>query len=138
MSDKIEIRWGWLKAMYIYTIVGAGGFGLGMILAPELIKSLFSWPAKDPVIFGMVGSVYLAFAILSFFGLKAPIKFAPILLLQLFYKSIWFITIIIPILIGKDVPVYVIYLAVIFITYIVGDLIAIPFSSLLSKETEEK
>jgi len=31
MSKEIKVRWGWLKAMYIYTIAGAGAFGLAMI-----------------------------------------------------------------------------------------------------------
>jgi molybdopterin-binding protein len=33
MSKDINVRWGWLKGMYIYTIVGAGGVGLGIILS---------------------------------------------------------------------------------------------------------
>ena len=137
MSENIGIRLGWLKAMYLYTIVGAGGFGLGMIFAPELIKSLFSWPVEEPVIFGMVGSIYLAFAVLSFFGLQAPLKFSPVLLLQLCYKSIWFIAIILPVLMSPEVPIYAIFLAIIFVTYIIGDLIAIPFSYFLSKEKKD-
>ena len=31
MSKDISVRWSWLKGMYIYTIIGAGGFGLGII-----------------------------------------------------------------------------------------------------------
>ena len=27
MSKEPQIRWGWLKFMYVYTIVTAGGFG---------------------------------------------------------------------------------------------------------------
>ena len=26
MENNVSIRWGWLKGMYIYTILGAGGF----------------------------------------------------------------------------------------------------------------
>lgn len=35
------IRWAWLKGMYIYTIVGAGGFGLGIIFIPGFMRSFF-------------------------------------------------------------------------------------------------
>jgi len=136
MSKHSEVRWGWLQAMYIYTIVGAGGFGLGMIFVPELIKMLFGWPVEEPIIFGMVGSVYLAFAILSVFGLRAPLKFAPVLLLQLCYKSVWFIAVILPLLLSAQVPMYAILLGVIFASYIIGDLIAIPFSTIFSTESE--
>ncbi len=35
MSKEFNVRWGWLKGMYIYTIVGAGRFGLGIIFVPK-------------------------------------------------------------------------------------------------------
>jgi hypothetical protein len=44
MSKNTKIRWGWLKGMYIYTIVGAGGFGLGIIIMPDVMRSIFAWP----------------------------------------------------------------------------------------------
>ena len=120
--------------MYLYTIVGAGGFGLGMIFLPELVKSILGWPVVEPLVFGMVGSVYLAFAMLSFFGLQSPLKFSPVLLLQLCYKSVWFIAVILPLLMSAQVPGYGIFLGVIFASYIIGDLIAIPFSHVFAKE----
>ena len=133
MSKDINVRWGWLKAMYIYTIVGAGGFGLGIIVIPNFMRSIFSWPGQDPVVFGVTGSVYLSFGLLSILGLRAPLKFAPVLLLQLSYKVVWFIGVIIPILAAGKFQTYAILHVVIFATYIIGDLIAIPFSYLFSK-----
>ena len=44
MSKDINVRWGWLKFMYIYTLLGAGGFGLGLIVIPNVVKSVFGWP----------------------------------------------------------------------------------------------
>ena len=133
MSNDIKIRWKWVKFMYWYTIVGAGGFGLGIILMPKVMRSLFSWPFSDPIVFGVTGSVYLSFALLSILGLRSPIKFAPILLLQLTYKVIWFVGVILPILFAGKFPTYAILLVVIYATYIIGDLIAIPFSYVFSK-----
>ena len=95
MSNDFNIRWGWIKGMYIYTIVGAGAFGLGMIIIPGVMRSIFGWPNQDPLVFGVTASVYLAFAILSLFGLRSPLKFVPVLLLQLSYKVVWFIGVII-------------------------------------------
>lgn len=135
MAVDNNIRWGWLKIMYIYTMVGAGGFGLGIIVVPEVIKSVFGWPFEEPIAIGIVGSVYIAFGILSIFGLRSPLKFAPILLLQLCYKSIWFIAVILPLLIAGRLPSYAIFIAIIFATYIVGDLIAIPFSYVFAKQS---
>jgi hypothetical protein len=134
MSKDVKVRWGWLKGMYMYTIVGAGGFGLGIIFLPEVIKSMFRWPVNEPVAFGVIGSVYAAFGLLSLLGLRSPLKFTPVLLLQLCYKSIWFIGVLLPLLINSHFPAYGITLVVIFASYIIGDLIAIPFSYVFAKE----
>lgn len=134
MTEDFKVRMNWLKGMYIYTIFGAGGLGLGMIVIPEVIKTMFGWPVVEPIVLGIVGSVYVAFGILSIFGLRSPLKFVPVLLLQLCYKSIWFIGVILPLLISAQFPSYAISMAIIFATYIIGDLIAIPFSYVLAKE----
>ena len=119
--------------MYLYTIIGAGGFGLGILLIPDTMISLFRWPDQDPVVFGITGSVYLAFALVSLFGLRSPLKFSPILLLQLFYKSIWFIGIAIPLISSGKFPLSAIVILVIFATYVIGDLVSIPFSYIFKK-----
>lgn len=133
MSRSRHIRRGWLKAMYIYTIAGAGAFGVGIILAPDAMCSLFRWPQQDLMVLRITGSVYLAFALVSVFGLRSPVQFSPVLLLQLGYKSIWFIGVVLPILIAGKFPTYAILPAVILATYIIGDVIAIPFSYLFTK-----
>ena len=136
MSKEIDVRWGWLKFMYIYTIVGAGGFGLGIIVVPEVIKSLFSLPNGDPITLGITGSVYLSFGLLALLGLRAPLKYVPILLLQLSYKVVWFVGVILPLLVTGRFPTYAIPNTIIFATYIVGDLIAIPFSYVFAKQSD--
>ena len=137
MSKDTKIRWGWIKGMYIYTIIVAGLFGLGIIVIPETIKSSFTWPVAEPVAFGIIGSVYLAFGFLSVLGLRSPLKFLPVLLLQLFYKSIWFIGVVLPLLVTTHFPSYAIPTVIIFATFIIGDLIAIPFSYVFAKESDQ-
>jgi len=127
MSKPVNVRWGWLKFMYLYTIVGAGLFGLGILIKPDMIKVVFRWPAEEPISLGIVGSVYASFGILSLFGLRDPLKFASILLLQLCYKTVWLAGVIAPLLVSGHFPSYALFTVVIFTTYIVGDLIAIPF-----------
>lgn len=134
MDKDIKVRWGWLKIMYYYTIFGAGVSGLGMIVIPERMISWFGYPTQDPIVYGIAGSVYLAFGILSILGLRSPLKFTPVLLLQLLYKTIWFVGIIIPIFIAGQFPPHALMLVVIFLSYIIGDLIAIPFPYVFSRD----
>ena len=134
MTKDTKIRWGWIKGMYIYTIVVAGLFGLGMIVVPETIKSTFTWPVEEPVAFGIIGSVYVAFGLLSILGLRSPLKFTPVLLLQLCYKTIWFIGVVFPLCATGHFPSYAIPTVIIFATFIVGDLMAVPFSYVFAKE----
>ena len=137
MTKDTKIRWGWIKGMYIYTIVVAGLFGLGIIVVPEMIKSKFTWPVEEPVAFGIIGSVYMAFGLLSILGLRSPLKFTPILLLQLCYKTIWFLGVALPLWATGHFPSYAIPTVIIFATFIVGDLIAIPFSYVIAKEPKQ-
>jgi hypothetical protein len=123
MAQSNAIHWGWLKGMYIYTILGAGGFGLGILVMPKTMITVFSWPSQDPIVFGITGSVYLAFALLSILGLRSPLKFSPILLLQLTYKSIWMIGVILPAFITGTFPSSAVLPVVIFMSYILGDLV---------------
>ena len=138
MSQNLKVRWGWLKVMYIYTIVVAGGFGLGVIIIPNVMKSVFRWPSQDPIVYGVMGSVYVAFGLLAILGLRSPLKFVPVLLLQLTYKAVWFIGVVVPLLALGEFPLYALLHVVIFASYIVGDLIAIPFPYVFAKQPGEQ
>ena len=136
MSKDFKIRWGWLKGMYLYTIL-VGLLGLGMIVMPKTVKLILGWPVEEPIAFGIIGSVYLTFGFLSILGLRSPLKFVPVLLLQLCYKLIWFIGVLLPLIFNNKFPNFAIPMAIIFITYIIGDLIAIPFSYIFTKELKQ-
>jgi len=129
-----KVRYGWLKAMYLYTIIGAGGAGLSFLFLPDMMRTLFGYPVQDPILFGISSSVYIAFALASIPGFLSPVKFAPVLLVELFYKLVWFILVLLPRVIRGSVPVYAWMYAGIFITWIIGDLIAIPFSRVFERE----
>jgi len=107
------------------------GFGVGVILAPGVLIPMMGFPLQDPVIFGIVGSVYVAFGLLSILGLRAPLKFVSILLLQLSYKVIWFLGVFLPLLAKGQFPAHGYIFVVIFLSFIIGDLIAIPFGYIL-------
>ena len=134
MENNPSIRWGWLKGMYIYTILGAGGFGLGVLLFPGTILSALHFPAQDPVTLGLYGSVALASGLAAIPALRSPLKFIPLLLLQLVYKPIWLAVFAIPLFLKGQFPLYVVFISAVFISYIIGNLIAIPFSYLFSRK----
>ncbi len=136
--EKTRVRWGWLKFMYWYTAIGAGGFGLGMLLVPRFVLSVFGFPGQDPVMFGLAGSVYVAFGLLSILGLRAPLQFIPLLVLQLCYKMIWLIAVVLPLAFAGRMPLHAAILLGIFATYIIGDFIAIPFSLVFSNQPETR
>jgi hypothetical protein len=134
MSTDVSVRWGWLKAMYIYTLFGAGGFGLGMLFFPVTIQSVLRFPPQDPVVRGLYGSFLLASGLLAIPALLSPLKFAPLLLIQLVYKPIWLAAVVIPLFLRGQFPFYVVFISAVFLSYIIGDLIAIPFGYLFSKK----
>jgi hypothetical protein len=134
MTKHSNISFKWLKGLYIYTIIGAGGFGLAMLFAPGFVSSVLGIPFKEPIVYGIAGSVYLAFGILSIFGLRYPLRFVPVLLMQLCYKSAWFLFVFFPLLVTGQLPSYTLVIAPVFATYIIGDLIAIPFRHLFDKD----
>jgi hypothetical protein len=130
---EATVRWKWLSGMYVYTAVGAGLLGVAVLLAPNLVVAYLHMPIQDPVVFGIVGSAYVAFALASVLGLRFPLHFIPILILQLIYKSVWLAAVFLPMLISGRPPAYAWLFAAIFVSYVVGDCIAIPFRHLLSQ-----
>jgi hypothetical protein len=131
---EASIRWGWLKAMYIYTLVGAGGFGVMTLFLPSAARTLFRLPEGDPAVLGLYGSFSLAVALLSVLALRSPLKFLPLLLIQLVYKPIWLIVFALPIFLKGRFPMYVVIMSAVYASYIVGNLIAIPFSYLFPRK----
>jgi hypothetical protein len=134
MENNVPIRWVWLKVMYIYTILVAGGFGLGVLFFPGTILSVLRAPAQDPIALGLYGSMALGSALLAILALSSPLKFVPLLLLQLVYKPIWLVVFAIPLFVKGQFPLYVVINSAVFIIFIIGNLVAIPFSHLFSKK----
>ena len=135
MSEDTNIRWGWIRGMYIYTIVTSGFLGLGIIFVPDVIKARLPWPVEEPTAFGVVGSLYVALGLLAILGLRSPLKFIPVLLIELIYKSVWIIGVCIPLLVNSQFPRYAMPTLVIFVTFIIGNLIAIPFHYVFAKSS---
>ncbi len=137
MAQEKKIRMGWIKGMYIYTILGAGLSGAGMIVAPGLSQRLFGMGEQDPIFFGIAASIWFAFGIMSIFGLRAPLKFLPVLCMQFVYKTVWVIGVILPLVVSGKLPDYAGLVIVIMVSYIIGDLIAIPFHFVFGDENKQ-
>lgn len=129
MAREHAVRWGWLRGMYLYTAVGAGAAGIGFVAAPEVTRALLGLPPQDPLVsFGMVGSVFLAFAVVSVLGLKDPLRYAPILLLQLVYKVVWVVAVVLPRVLAGTFPRHAALFLAVYATFIAGDLVALPYA----------
>lgn len=136
MSTSVKIRKNWLKGMYVYTILTAGASGLAMLIAPTLVRSSFDWMAGESMMFSIVATIWLAFGLLSILGIREPLKFAPVLGLQMLYKLVWIVGVAVPRLIGGE-STYVLP-TVVFATFVVGDAIAVPFPYLLGARTRRQ
>lgn len=134
MEKNVSVRWGWLKAMYLFTIIVGGGFGFTALFVPKAVQSLFRFPAQDLPGLGLYGSFALASGLVAILALRSPLKFVPLLFVQLIYKPIWLVVVAIPLFLKGQFPFHIVVNSVIFLLFIIGNLIAIPFPYLFAKE----
>lgn len=124
-----SVRFPWLKTMYVANIVISGGIGLGTLLAPEMVRALMDLPPQDPIHYGIAaGAVPLAFGVAGVWGLRAPLRASPVLLLQACYKLLFLGAVAFPLAWSGQFPEHAVPVVAIFAFFVVGDLIAIPFS----------
>ena len=124
MADK-------LKLMYIYTIITTFIFGLSILVMPGLWFSLTDLTVQNQYIFGIVGSVWLAFGISSILGLRNPMKFIAVLVLQLIYKVVWIFLVFLPQFIISGPSIISFILLITFLTFIIPDIFIIPWKDLI-------
>jgi hypothetical protein len=136
MASQYTIRRRWLRAMYVYTAIVAGGFGLAVVLVPARVQSIFGMPSQDPVVFGLNGSLFLSFGLAAIAGVRAPLKYCPVLLIELMYKLIWLLGVVLPLVLQGEFPASAAVQVVIFVTFVVGDLVAIPFRYVFARDVE--
>ena len=71
--------------------------------------------------------------IFGLLGLRSPLKFSGILLLQATGKIIWILAVAVPGLVAGTLQTFTGELAVLFAFWVIGDLLAAPIHHLLSK-----
>lgn len=140
LIDQKEIRYGWIKLLYVCTAFMGLSTGLIILLAPQrfarnIIGVPYTLPIQERIMFGMVGSFWMAMGVLALLGLRAPLRFLPIFLVQLLYKTFWYLFVFVPLILAGEFPIYGWAMAIINATWMALDLKAIPFRYLLSKDS---
>lgn len=131
-----SVRYGWLKTMYGANLLISGPIGAGALLAPEAFRTLMGIPPQPPIHFGIAsGAVPLAFGLAGAWGLRAPLKASPVLLLQVCYKLLFLTAVALPLALSGRFPAHAAPIVAIFVFFVVGNVIALPFPYLLGEET---
>ena len=112
-----------LRFMQIYTLLGAGGFGLVHLFYPSLFSIILGAPDNGAIMGDVyVASVFLSFALMALLTLSEPAKYAPIAGFQGLYKSLWCIFLIGQISIGTaSFSLHTSVYLIIMLSYAVGD-----------------
>jgi hypothetical protein len=132
-TDKIKVHPNWLRFMFVVNIFVVGGEGLACLIGRQAAYTYFGFPTEELILAGYVPSVMVAYAIMGIMGMRFPVKFAPVLLMQATGKIIWLLAVIIPQLATGSLPAFAIMLSATFIPLIIGDLIAVPWKHLFAK-----
>jgi len=122
-----------LRFAFAANIGGAGVPGLAIILAPAWAATgMFAVP-QDPVIFGILGAIWLAIGVLSAVALRNPLPFVGLLALQVVYKAIWLVAVALPLLLRGQRLADAGPLALFFALVVVCYAAAIPFAALFAR-----
>jgi hypothetical protein len=119
MADEVSmLRLYLMRALYLLTFVG-----VGMAVWPALINHGKPW---DPM-YGVAFSFWAAYSALMGLGIRYPLAMLPLLILQLFYKSVWLLAVALPLSSAGPLDPVASELTRVFIGAIVADLIVIPW-----------
>lgn len=72
-------------------------------LAPDNFATIMTSNGQLDIMTGVAFSLYAALGLLCIFGVRFPLKFIPLLLMQLIYKSTWLLGIYLPVR-NSDIP----------------------------------
>jgi hypothetical protein len=116
----------WLRGLYIANMLGAGGPGLLITIAPQWAMQHMFWSPLDPTIFSILGSIWLAIGLTSALGLAYPTRLMGIFVVQLLYKTIWLTTFVVPAALANQLRPEALILVGIFVFLIGGVLLIVP------------
>ncbi|MEM7077583.1 MAG: hypothetical protein AAF513_03040 [Pseudomonadota bacterium] len=118
-----------LRIMYGCAILGAGIVGLVTLFAPSLAaRYVFLGATNVDIYIRILGALWLSLGAVSILGLISPIRFIPILVVQLVYKSLWLLVAAYPALLAGSREVGLIFFAGLFSAWVFALLLMIPFT----------
>ena len=82
MNEVSVFRLYVLRAMYLFIVVG-----LGVYLWPDILNPRKHWELME----GMASCMLAAFSLLCILGLRFPLQMLPVLLWEVFWKTLWLI-----------------------------------------------
>lgn len=122
-----------MRTVFGANVLVAGLVGYVSLFKPEVSPPLvFQETANNDAAMGVVGSFWLAIAVLSAVGILFPIPMSTVLLIQLLYKGMWLLFFALPAYLGdrsENVPVGI---ASFFAVWVVVLPIVIPFRVLFT------
>ena len=139
--NRANIQYGWMRLLYVCTALMGISTGLIILLAPDrFARNIIGVPYclpehQDRIVFGLLGSIWLSLGVMALLGLRAPLRFLPIFLVQLVYKTCWFLCVFFPLIIAGEFPVHGWATAVINAVWMFMDIKAIPFAYLLGGDS---
>ncbi len=113
-----KIRWYAMKGIYLLTFLS-----LGYQTWETLLFSNSTWDPTEGVAYAFWG----AYSVLMGIGIRYPLKMLPLLMLQLFYKSVWLLTIGYPSWLNGNLDAVGQEFVRIFLIAVVLDLLIIPW-----------
>jgi hypothetical protein len=119
--------------MYAVNIFFNGVLGFALLIAPDQMFSLMGFPAQEPIWSGGESSILFAGGILYGVGLRSPLKYSPLLLLQALSWVVFYPAVIIPRLVMGTFPSYATFFAITGAIIAIADGIVIPWRHLLAK-----
>ncbi len=125
-----------LRIMYGAAVVGAGIVGAMTLIAPATAgRYIFANATEVDVFLRILGALWLAIGLVAVAGFADPVRYLPVLLIQLLYKSAWLAFAAYPALASGRSSGGLIVLTVLFTMWVLALMVLIPFPALTFSST---
>lgn len=121
-----------LRSMYLVAVIAAGVVGAITLMAPAMAgRYVFGGDIDVDVFIRILGALWLAIGIVAIAGFIDPVRYLPVLLIQLLYKMGWLIFAAYPALLSGKSSIGLVVLTVLFTIWVLALMVLVPFRLLL-------